>query len=206
MIAINSDYFTPDFRLANTQSASTCGSLMMALSILLSAKYGGTHTAAMTLLDADAGSFTHPIGGVLEGIEFFDDVPNCSSLAVWELLPTGSISVLRIESLRPFNLTLADFCPGKDECLRFLDKLDEILDANGIGGADRQMILRCAVLELGIRSYDQGSAATSDDFASMVPTWWPEVVAYGRTLGITSHPQKPQRRGAVSLFDDDDLE
>ena len=46
MIAINSDYFTPDFRLANTQSASTCGSLMMALSILLSAKYGGTHTAA----------------------------------------------------------------------------------------------------------------------------------------------------------------
>lgn len=206
MIAINSDYFTADWRLANTHSVSTCGSLLIVMGILLDAKYGGALSAALALLDADAGSFTHPVGGVLESVGDFDDELGCSSLAAWELLPTGSISVLSIESPRELKLPLAEVRPGKDECLKYLDELDDVLGANGIGGVDRQMILRCAVLELGIRNYDPGSAATSDDFASMVPTWWPEVVAYGRALGITPHPQKPQRRGAVSLFDDDDLE
>jgi len=192
--------FTASRRLANSPTVSACGSLMTALSILLSAKYGGTLTAAMTLLDADAGSFTHPIGGILEGLALFDDGPGCSSLAVWELLPTGSISVMYIVPPRPFKLPLADVCPGKDECLKFLDELNEILGANGITGVDRQMILRCAVLESGIRNYDRASAAASDDFLSLVPTWWPEIVEYGRALGIAPHPQKPLRRGAVGTL------
>jgi len=203
MLTITSDCYSVDPQIINSDALPIVSSLLSTVSILLAGKTGGPATQAKHLLNSDGGSLTYPVGGLHEAEEYFDTGDQeCSQLTAWELLPSGKVSVLSATPDLGFKLPMTPGLPDFESSLQYLDALLEALERASLSGSDRLMIQRSAILELRNKLDCNVDFSTSSNFEGDLPTWWPEVVAYGKAQGVAPSPQKEKTRGMVMLFAD----